>query len=282
MAEAPIKTLQVTVKDKHSAVVAGQRFGRLVVIDSFVADQRTKWNCRCDCGKTAVAESRKLVSGHKRSCGCLAADPLHMAQMVQAATAATVKSVTGLRFGRLLVGRLVGQSYECACDCGTPVLVRRRSLVNGDTKSCGCLFVDTVTERAVLRRRAAGLPEDQPMSPASLEARNQFRTLSAEIKARDGYSCVLCGAHGVRLNTHHIEAWSAHPELRFDRRNLVTLCRDCHLNKAHGGNFHGPLDEHIAEALRQCVCGAVHDRDVNAALVIRGRGLATLAEGAVL
>lgn len=47
---------------------------------------------------------------------------------------------------------------------------------------------------------------------------------------RDNWTCQECGAQGT-LNAHHIQAWSSHPERRFDVSNGVTLCRECHAKK---------------------------------------------------
>ena len=50
----------------------GQRFSRLVVIDSAGKDARsnTLWLCKCDCGNTKVIRGSKLKSGEIKSCGC--------------------------------------------------------------------------------------------------------------------------------------------------------------------------------------------------------------------
>lgn len=53
--------------------LAGQRFGRLLVLDR-AADKggRTHWRCICDCGtETAVASFRLTGRQQTRSCGCL-------------------------------------------------------------------------------------------------------------------------------------------------------------------------------------------------------------------
>lgn len=52
--------------------------------------------------------------------------------------------LTGQRFGRLTVTRLVGKDknqnriWECLCDCGNEVTVRAINLKQGGTTSCGC------------------------------------------------------------------------------------------------------------------------------------------------
>lgn len=60
--------------------------------------------------------------------------------------------IVGKSFGKLQViayadwrydyssgGDRVRHSYSCKCDCGKEVIVRRQCLLNGKTRSCGCL-----------------------------------------------------------------------------------------------------------------------------------------------
>ncbi len=59
--------------------------------------------------------------------------------------ASYIKDLSGMRYGRLTVLRLsdkkigAGTMWDCQCDCGNAITVRRSSLVSGNTKSCGCL-----------------------------------------------------------------------------------------------------------------------------------------------
>ena len=66
------------------------------------------------------------------------------------------KDLTGQRFGRLVVikkgmsyrspkGSIISQ-WWCQCDCGSPpILLRRDSLITGNTKSCGCLHEESIS-----------------------------------------------------------------------------------------------------------------------------------------
>jgi 5-methylcytosine-specific restriction endonuclease McrA len=45
---------------------------------------------------------------------------------------------------------------------------------------------------------------------------------------RDNYTCQICGTEGGKLQSHHIESWKTHPELRWDINNGQTLCLTCH------------------------------------------------------
>lgn len=70
-----------------------------------------------------------------------------------------IKNVAGQTFGRLTTLSLAGKDklqnalWLCQCSCGKQVVVNRRSLMSGNTKSCGCFR----TEVTVARNRTHGL-----------------------------------------------------------------------------------------------------------------------------
>lgn len=53
--------------------LAGQKFGRLVVLSRAENDKfgNAHWLCQCDCGAVHTVRGLDLRSGHSRSCGCL-------------------------------------------------------------------------------------------------------------------------------------------------------------------------------------------------------------------
>jgi hypothetical protein len=56
-------------------------------------------------------------------------------------------NLTGMRFGRLLVIRRAANigkktAWFCLCDCGNNTIVKSTSIIEGKTKSCGCLHND--------------------------------------------------------------------------------------------------------------------------------------------
>lgn len=63
-----------------------------------------------------------------------------------------LKDITGQRFGRLVVVEDSGERrrgnvmWKCACDCGKVVIVRSSNLIQGITKSCGCLNMERIKE----------------------------------------------------------------------------------------------------------------------------------------
>ena len=53
--------------------LAGQRFGRLVVLERVGTNKsgNVLWSCLCDCGNRIIARSDHLKDNHIQSCGCL-------------------------------------------------------------------------------------------------------------------------------------------------------------------------------------------------------------------
>lgn len=58
--------------------------------------------------------------------------------------------------------------------------------------------------------------------------RYEYKLWRFSVYKRDGFACVLCGAHGGKIHAHHIRPWRNHEELRYDVNNGVTLCKPCH------------------------------------------------------
>ena len=55
--------------------LTGQRFGRLVVVREgeprrYKNVSRTRWECKCDCGRQRLVDSQSLRQGLTKSCGC--------------------------------------------------------------------------------------------------------------------------------------------------------------------------------------------------------------------
>ena len=116
--------------------LVGKRFGKLTVLSfAYIQNSYSYWNCKCDCGNTFIACGKLLTRGTTKSCGCLK----HNAYWKQ-------KDLTGCIFGQLKVIKIQekkkGQLYWlCQCTCGKEKIIRANSLLQGNTKSCGCTSV---------------------------------------------------------------------------------------------------------------------------------------------
>jgi hypothetical protein len=93
----------------------------------------------------------------RRSCCCAPAlnknDTPFMPKANLIASQPGVKSLIGLRFGRLVVFEDAGNKcgnrhfWRCRCDCGTIKDVRSSNLKTGTAKSCGCLKLEVSRSR---------------------------------------------------------------------------------------------------------------------------------------
>lgn len=123
--------------------LTNQRFGKLVVLERDL-DYNKKhsnpngyafWICKCDCGNTVSIAGYKLRNSSTKSCGCLKREKAKE----------KVKDLTGQHFGKLTALSIINKNEKgrkqwlCKCDCGNTVIVPSTSLINGNTKSCGCL-----------------------------------------------------------------------------------------------------------------------------------------------
>ena len=126
--------------------LTGKRFHNIKVIERVENNKwgSAQWKCECYCGEYFTTDSS--VTTKRISCGCY-----------------RIPNLTGKRFGRLLVtsmGDVIPDLnipndgfqrnfYMCnvKCDCGVKTIVKHIYLIDGSTKSCGCLKVDTWSER---------------------------------------------------------------------------------------------------------------------------------------
>ena len=132
--------------------LVGKRFGRLIVLEEIPERQggkRILWKCLCDCGNEVNVSGINLTSGHTTSCGCYALEKKKETRI----------DLTGKTFGLLTV---LGRDYNyispngkqntkwlCSCECGNVISVVRTGLINGTTKSCGCIKGKLTSERCL-------------------------------------------------------------------------------------------------------------------------------------
>ena len=72
------------------------------------------------------------------------------------------KDISGHKYGRLTAIECVGKNkhnyamWRCLCDCGKETIVAGKSLWTGITKSCGCLNIESSTDRIVSLNKTHG------------------------------------------------------------------------------------------------------------------------------
>ena len=61
-----------------------------------------------------------------------------------------------------------------------------------------------------------------------LRRSEKYNDWRKQVFERDNFTCQLCGLSNTYIEAHHIKSFSKHPRLRFDIKNGVTVCLDCH------------------------------------------------------
>lgn len=142
----------IVARKPVNVVEAGQRFGKLVVVE---AEHGKKAGyraalCKCDCGNDHAVRITLLLQGESKSCGCNRGQH----ERKTPSRPPVKKQLAGHRFGRLLVRCDSGQRnykrgilWDCICDCGTEKLVETSQLLSGITSSCGCFQRESAGER---------------------------------------------------------------------------------------------------------------------------------------
>ncbi len=87
------------------------------------------WYCICECGNNSEVKGGNLISGNANSCGCTT----------------TAAKLEGQKFGKLTVLYRNGSTkqnkalWHCICECGNEHDAITALLLDGRTRSCGCL-----------------------------------------------------------------------------------------------------------------------------------------------
>ena len=116
--------------------MTGNKYGMMRVVRySHQKNGQTMWDCVCDCGTKKTVNGYHLRAAATQSCGCSNPNRIDM---------------SGKRYGRWIAISIAGASargamWNCTCDCGTTRKKLGSELRSGNSKSCGCGHIDSVT-----------------------------------------------------------------------------------------------------------------------------------------
>jgi len=125
--------------------LVGKRFGRLTIVSRANKNNSGNylWKCKCSCGNESIVAYGALTSGRTRSCGCLNSE---------LSSARCMIDLVGKKFGRITIVERAYKNergqylWKCICSCGNKLMLVGSKLVNGHTKSCGCLSGERYTD----------------------------------------------------------------------------------------------------------------------------------------
>lgn len=110
-----------------------------------------------------------------------------------------MENLVGRRFGRLIAlepaktknGR---NGFLCQCDCGNYTIVKTANLISGDTRSCGCLFKDTMSKRNRVHGEAGGALEGKRTRLYRCWTNMKSRCYNPKVRSYADY-----GAKGIEI-----------------------------------------------------------------------------------
>lgn len=226
--------LKINMLDKRIIDIIGMKYGKLTVESySHSHNNKTYWNCICECGNHTIVRGDQLKSGNTKSCGCLVHDPRGKAH--------NRKDLTGMIFGDLTVLGYAGTKLRkamwlCVCKCGRTSIVFSNNLLSGNTKNCPiCGYNKTsVKMKGELNPHwDPNLTDEQRKDRIDRIERvmdsPEYRKWRWTVFRRDNYTCQICGKKvSGHIEAHHIKSWKDYPDLRYDIDNGITLCKECH------------------------------------------------------
>jgi hypothetical protein len=137
-------------KRAHNFIdITGKRFNRLLIIKfSHTKDRKAYWECLCDCGNKSIVEGYSIRSGHIKSCGCLQKETMTRLYGIDLTNKVFERLTIIAFFKKANYGKKL-RLWKCVCICGKDVIASSDDLLNGHTKSCGCLQKERVSEVSI-------------------------------------------------------------------------------------------------------------------------------------
>jgi hypothetical protein len=224
--------------------LVGKLFGRLTVIkrEDNNSRGRTRWLCRCDCGKELIVLGNSLNSGNTQSCGCYKDDVQRI-------------DFRGQQIGRLTVlepadgpshVKNTSLHWLCSCECGNAVTISadslRKALIGGKGKgarSCGCFNRESASQRMTRELnpnwRSDWTDQQRKENTAPRRTKGYIKWCRS-VYRKDNFTCGACGRRGGVLHAHHLEGWGTNKTVRYEISNGITLCKKCHrkFHKSYG------------------------------------------------
>ena len=116
-----------------------------------------------------------------------------------------------------------GKIYNRPSDIGDKAWLRREWC----SKTCALKGNKRTLGKLLGAENAAWKGGITPIN-AALRSSYEMTQWRLAVFERDEFTCQACHVRGGKLHAHHILAFSKFPDHRFDVKNGLTLCVDCH------------------------------------------------------
>lgn len=212
----------------------------------------------CECGNEVRAIPGDVFRGHTTSCGCFMREQgsnanKYSKEQIQELLPANTKlspiKDTNIKKGNRRI-------WQFQCVCGNIVEIPISDAINGHTRSCGCLHIESAIEKLTEhghKNRFIQKHRERLALPTITKEQFGYRSLKNRKYGKDkDCHCEFCGKHS-KTTDHHITMVSAFAN-RFltkisrnwyefsdnvinHKRNLISLCPECHA-LVHKDGYH--------------------------------------------
>lgn len=201
------------------------------------------WKILCKCGKEFIAMPSNLKNHSTKSCGCEKNSLISLSKRQNSyynyINNFNVKLIEPIN----ILKDKSNNSWIAECPYDKEKFITTpHSVISNNVKSCGCLNkkqrlvnLDIYNKQYRINK---GYNENDKLTNISSAIRSiTFDKVKALILELDSYTCNLCLKRGGCLEVHHVQPWRNSDDyfLLYDIKNLITLCRSCHINLAHDG-----------------------------------------------
>lgn len=127
--------------------LTGKIIRNWTILNKKIINNKTYWECQCKCGNISNIINWNLL--HLNYNHCIKCKPVYKAFGVPPPNKINLTELIGKKFGSLTLikeiepKKMSGQFRRfvlCQCDCGQNREINLKHLLNGHTKSCGCLL----------------------------------------------------------------------------------------------------------------------------------------------
>ena len=144
----------------------------------------------------------------------------------------TFGELTPLYIDKEMTKKTAKTHWVCKCSCGNFTVSSLSNLKRGISTTCGNRMIHYSGENnGNWQGGITPLNRKERMTPSYNEWRQS-------VYKKDNYICQCCGVvNPLGLSAHHILNFSTHKALRYDLKNGISLCSNCH-NPFNVGSFH--------------------------------------------
>lgn len=241
--------------------ITGQRYGRLVVVEYTETDKnrQAKWLCKCDCGNTKIISANALRRGLTKSCGCLndevrrsginrighkntdemkrkmserkkgVPNPVAVEKSARARKGRPLPEETKRKISEAQKGKSrPPEQVKKAAQARIGIRFKRKKkrIISDEQrrKQSETMKSKGSANHLYIDGKCADRHDERKIAYMTVE----YKIWRDSVFRRDNYTCQLCGEKPRRVEADHIQAWSTHPELRYELSNGRTLCVECH------------------------------------------------------